>query len=153
MRAFSLPGILFLCLGFVALGCSSMAEMDETRATARRISLVAQGMTQGAENGARMHWNRIYAPTPNPYVGRLVFEQYCGRCHGDGKKIMRREGASVHDVESNYYVILYGETRNGKEMPSFRTRLTKFQVYDILSYLGFEVEEHLNDDYSGFRKE
>ena len=137
----------------VAAGCSSMVPRQGPNDEAHAISAAATGMARGADNGARMRWNRVYAPTPNPYVGELVFNQYCSGCHGNGDRLKKKSSDTVHDMASHYYVILYGDTKDGRNMPSFRTRLTKFQIFDILSFLGYDVESNLRGDYAGFRED
>ena len=115
------------------------------------MSIAVQGLSQGVQNGGILHWEQTYTPTPNAYIGELVFAQYCSQCHGQGDKL--KQGVNQRSMTSDYYIIVYGQKQFGSTMPGFRTRLTQFQIYDILTYLNYDVSSNLRDDFSGFKTE
>ena len=121
------------------MGCSG-SKKDVSRLTkARQVAYAGQAMVLGAQLGTLGLWDDIDSerePNPNPYVGKLLFKRYCDSCHANAGKApnILDKRVNTPDAESDYYVIQYGLT----DMPGFRTRLTQFQIYDILSYIGDE---------------
>ena len=121
-------------------GCSGSQQDLEHSAQARQIARAAQALTESAHLGLLGITGTTYrerAPNPNPYVGQLLFERYCEVCHGSSGKApeIRKNRASSKDAESDFYIIQYGVG----DMPGFRTRLTKFQVYDVLCNMGDDL--------------
>lgn len=139
-----------ICLSVGLLyGCSGSMRESDGKAQARHIARASQGMVIGVRLGAMAVMDAQYTerePNPNAYVGKQVFRRYCESCHGNRNKApnLMENRVSGWDSESDYYIILYGLT----EMPAFRNRLTKFQVYDVLKHLNPEFEglSHLDSD-------
>lgn len=125
-----------LTLSSVLYGCSGVSGKNtEANQRARYLAKAAQGMTESAKNGMLSVMDEEYAerePNPNAYVGELIFKRYCAQCHsrGKGPDIIDHR-VTTSDPESDYYIIRYGVG----EMPGFRTRLTRFQIFDILAYM------------------
>ena len=115
--------------------------MDSEQARrARHIARATQGLSESANMGLLglpMSMYQERAPNPNAYVGKLLFERYCDKCHGSSRKgpDITRNRATASDAQSDYYIIRYGIL----DMPEFRTRLTKFQIYDIMAYMGDDL--------------
>ncbi len=136
MHRFSTKVLYILTLSSVLYGCSGVSGKNtEANLRARYLAKSAQGMTEGAKNGMLSVMNEEYAerePNPNAYVGELLFKRYCAQCHsrGKGPDIIDHR-VTTSDPESDYYIIRYGVG----EMPGFRTRLTRFQIFDILAYM------------------
>lgn len=125
-------------------GCSTKAAVPG-HVFSRALGRASQAMAQGAEVGAHLSISKAYVerePHPNGYVGGLLYERYCDACHGAGKApdILSKR-VTESEAESDYYAILYGLV----EMPGFRSKLTQFQILDILSYM--------NVDLSNFKPE
>ncbi len=96
-------------------------------------------MTQSAQLGSMATGDAAYAeraPNPNPYVGELLYKRYCAPCHGSGNapEILENR-VTASDAESDYYIIRYGLI----DMKGFRSRLTKFQILDILAYMNVDL--------------
>ena len=131
----SISWLMFLGLIWVC-GCSKQDMRSDPKALSRQLARAAQGMTASARLGAMMVTDAQYEerePNPNAYVGKQVYRRYCESCHGASRRApdIIENRVTPSDPESDYYIILYGLT----EMPAFRTRLTKFQIYDILKYM------------------
>ena len=129
---------------FSVAGCSTQAAVPG-HVFSRALGRASQAMAQGAEVGAQLAGSKAYVerePHPNAYVGGLLYERYCDACHGGGKApdILSKR-VTEPEAESDYYAILYGLV----EMPGFRSKLTQFQILDILSYM--------NVDLSNFKPE
>ena len=126
---------LALCaLLICACGCSQ-SNRSAKATKGRHIAWAIQGMSQGAELGKLgFPANPVLArdPNPNAYVGQLLFDRYCAPCHTTQKAPdIIEHRVTQSDAESDYYIIRYGI----HDMPGFRSRLTKFQVFDILAYM------------------
>ena len=144
MKQVSLPksviGTFLLIVLGVAAGCSS-SKLDTERATrARHVARAAQAMAESANLGLLGLPISTYQerdPNPNPYVGNLLFDRYCDSCHGSSHKApaITRNRTNSSDAKSDYYIIQYGIV----DMPGFRTKLTKFQIYDIMCYMGDDL--------------
>lgn len=124
--------ILCMICACVQTSCKSSAETQASVALAK----ATQTMTQGAWIGSRLVFSSQYHerdPNPNAEVGELLYERYCTSCHGNGAKAPPILGvyATNPNSESDFYIIRYGL----KEMRGFSTRLTNFQILDILAYL------------------
>lgn len=129
---------------FLVVGCSAKTAVPG-HVFSRALGRASQAMAQGAEVGAQLAGSKAYVerePHPNAYVGGLLYERYCDACHGVGKApdILTKR-VTEPEAESDYYAILYGLV----EMPGFRSKLTQFQILDILSYM--------NVDLSNFKPE
>ena len=145
-----LATLILKCSLFILLigltSCSSSKQDAEHSQRTRHVARATQGLADSANLGLlglpfSMYQER--APNPNPYVGNLLFERYCDACHGSSKKgpDILKNRATASDAESDYYIIRYGIV----DMPGFRTRLTKFQIFDIMAYM--------NDDLSPLIRE
>lgn len=125
---------LGLVLAFALTACTHSNRSDRAE-SARHLAWAVQGMSQGAELGsigAPANAFREREPNPNAYVGQLLFSRYCAPCHTTQKAPDIIENrVTQSDAESDYYIIRYGI----QEMPGFRSRLTKFQIFDILAYM------------------
>lgn len=131
--------LLLVCLAAVLSGCSGSQKETDMKARSRYIARVTQAMTTGARLGSLTVVDAQYTerePNPNAYVGKQVYRRYCESCHGSIRKApdIMENRVTVSDSESDYYIILYGLN----EMPAFRNRLTKFQIYDVLKYMNPE---------------
>lgn len=109
------------------------------KARSRYMARVTQAMTTGARLGSLAVMDAQYTerePNPNAYVGKQVYRRYCESCHGSVQKApdIIENRVTSSDPESDYYIILYGIN----DMPAFRNRLTKFQIYDVLKYMNPE---------------
>ena len=130
---------LVLVLLAAVCGCSGRQMETDMRAHSRYMARVTQAMTAGARLGALAVMDAQYRerePNPNAYVGKQVYRRYCDPCHGSIQKApdIIENRVTTLDSESDYYIILYGLN----EMPAFRNRLTKFQIYDVLKYMNPE---------------
>ena len=131
-----------ILLLLAAAGCSRNGSSDAS-VLSRHLARASQAMSEGAHLGSLAVANSMYAerePHPKAYVGSLLFERYCDPCHGASRKApnITKNRATHADAESDYYIIRYGIN----DMPGFRSKLTVFQIYDILA--------HLNDDMGPF---
>lgn len=117
-------------LAYGMTGCRSGSDKER----AALLASAAENMKVGAWIGSEMRFQGYVErePNPNPDVGKLLFGLYCSECHAPGKK-SALEGHYQTDpsVESDVHIIKYGL----REMKGFNTRLTHFQMLDILAYL------------------
>ena len=123
----------------VVMGCARSPE-GRAGALSRDVARAAKGMTEGAQLGSFALMDttqyRERDPNPNPYVGELLYNQYCASCHGSGKgPDILDNRTTAPDAESDYYIIRYGLI----EMKGFRDKLTKFQTLDILAYMKVDL--------------
>lgn len=119
-------------------GCNS-SRSRTPNSISRSVARAMQAMAQSTQLGALATSDTQYRerdPNPNPYVGELLFKRYCTPCHGAGKapEILDNRVTQA-DAESDFYVIRYGLI----EMKGFRSRLTTFQILDILSYMKVDL--------------
>ena len=124
----------------ILTACSSSKLDAEQARRARHIARATQGLSESANLGLFGLPMSIYQerePNPNAYVGKLLFERYCDSCHGSSGKgpNITKNRATASDAQSDYYIIRYGIL----DMPEFRTRLTKFQIYDIMAFMGDDL--------------
>lgn len=135
---------VILLISCFLFSCTSASDRNaEKLRRSRQLAKAAQEMAYSAELGSQGMMDAQFTmrePNPNKYVGSLLFERYCQSCHGKGKGPNILNGrVTPSDAESDYYIISYGLTT----MPSFRRRLTKFQIFDILAYM--------NTDFTDFK--
>lgn len=135
-RARVLLLIAFLSATF--LGCQPRTKTLST-STSRGVARASQGMARGAQLGSMATGNTLYSerdPNPNAYVGKLLFKKYCTPCHGNDKapQILDKR-VTTPDAESDFYIIRYGLVN----MKGFRSRLTTFQILDILAYMKIDL--------------
>ena len=122
--------LLFVALlSIISLGCQRRTKTLSTsisRSVARSSQAMATGDTVYSERD----------PNPNAYVGELLFKRYCSPCHGNGKapEILEKR-LTPPDAESDFYIIRYGLI----DMKGFRSRLTTFQILDILAYMKVDL--------------
>ena len=100
------------------------------------LARLTQAMTQGAilgSMGADQSGNMPRDLTPNPLVGEHLFGRYCSACHGSEKGALKIVGRynTTPDSETDIAIIRHGLI----EMPGFGSRLTEFQIKDLLAYL------------------
>ena len=152
-RVLCIQILALLCICLCLYGCSYSGRSDSAK-NARHLAWAVQGLSMGAELGLLGKPANAFLerdPNPNEYVGQLLFGRYCAPCHTTGKapNIIEHRVTSS-DAESDFYIIRYGI----HEMPGFRTRLTRFQVLDILAYMKTDRESllRLNTDSGGFAK-
>jgi len=136
--------VLALCV----LGCRSSAD---SRASVQ-LAQVTQAMSQGAFIGSKLYFKSEYQerePNPNDKVGALLYERYCASCHSNRKgPLLEGVYNTSPDNESDYYIVYYGLNANMvntslNQMRGFGSKLTKFQIFDILAYLQTAYnEEH-----------
>lgn len=126
-----------------AMSAVSCARSDTAakKAFSRQLARATQAMTESAHLGSLAVANSMYAerdPHPQAYVGSLLFERYCDSCHGKSRKApnITENRVNASDAESDYYIIRYGIN----DMPGFRTKLTVFQIYDILAYMKQDLD-------------
>ncbi len=128
------------CFVWIVLGCSGQSGVG-VRAQSRQVARASQGMVVGAQLGASGVWDSQYRerePNPNAYVGELLYRRYCQSCHeGGGGPAIVDGRATSPDAESDYYIIRYGLIT----MKGFRSRLTKFQILDILAYMKVDLTD------------
>ena len=143
-----------LCAALLCVwGCSQSNRSNKTT-TARHIAWAIQGMSQSAELGtlgAPVNSFQEREPNPNAYVGQLLFERYCAPCHTTQKAPdIIEHRVTQSDAESDYYIIRYGI----HDMPGFRSRLTRFQVFDILASMktDFSNFTQLHDNSDAYTK-
>ena len=133
---------VILLISCFLFSCTSASDRNaEKLRRSRQLAKAAQEMAYSAELGSQGMMDAQFTmrePNPNKYVGSLLFERYCQSCHGKGPNILNGR-VTPSDAESDYYIISYGLTT----MPSFRRRLTKFQIFDILAYM--------NTDFTDFK--
>lgn len=124
---------VFVVLAGVALGVSGCRRGND-RERSSMIASATESMKIGTWIGSEMRFQGYVErePNPNPDVGGILYGMYCRDCHS-GKQSARLEGTYETSpyVESDIYIIKYGL----REMKGFNTRLTKFQILDILAYL------------------
>ncbi len=97
-----------------------------------------QGMSESAEIGSLFEMKSQFTerePNANAYLGSLIYDRYCERCHGNASSSRLVQRASAEDPESDYYIIRYGIKSSSGEMTGFRNRLTKFQILDVMAYI------------------
>jgi len=130
---FRIQGLLCLILMTVlCLSCRSQTPNNVSVSLAR----LTQAMTQGAMLGSLAVDQLGHTPrdlSPNPLVGEHLFGRYCSACHGSGKNGPKIVGYydKTPDSESDIAIIRHGLI----EMPGFGSRLTEFQIKDLLAYL------------------
>ncbi len=139
------------------LSCRSSAD---SRASVQ-LAQVSQAMWQGAFIGSKLYYNSAYherEPNPNAQVGALLYERYCASCHSNrkGPPLVGTYNTTPEN-ESDYYVIYYGLNANSAEksldqMRGFSSRLTKFQIFDILAYLQSAYAKAHDEDQAGGAK-
>lgn|GEM_PF-2791712 len=131
-----------LCASLICVCGCSQSNRSNKATNGHHIAWAIQGMSQSAELGALgvpVSSFQEREPNPNAYVGQLLFERYCAPCHSTQKAPdIIEHRVTQSDAESDYYIIRYGI----QDMPGFRMRLTKFQVFDILAYM--------NTDFTNF---
>ena len=100
------------------------------------LAKAVQGLAEGAYLGSSVTARDVlkaHDPKPNPLVGEALYQRYCENCHSIqpiGPKLVGVYNASPNS-ESDVAIIRYGL----KDMKGFRSRLTPFQILDILAYL------------------
>lgn len=129
-RKISLYGLL--ALGLLFSGCKSGAD---SRASVQ-LAQATRAMTKSAYIGSKIFFSSEVGerePNPNANVGKFLYQRYCSECHSSPSKAPIIEGVynASPDNESDYYIIRYGLN----EMRGFSSRLTKFQMLDILAWL------------------
>lgn len=132
-----------------ALGCGHNRNQTNQPKRSVQIALAAQGLLDGAEFGALCYQDSRYherIPKPNAYLGKLLYSRYCEQCHKSAASAPQIINIQRNtDAKSDYYIIEYGfstyPSRYKSSMPSFRSRLTQFQILDILAGLGHQEEE------------
>ena len=137
----------------VAAACTLSCSRSDTaakRAFSRQLARASQAMSESAHLGSLAVTNAMYAerdPHPQAYVGALLFERYCESCHGKSRKApnITENRINTSDAESDYYIIRYGIN----DMPGFRTKLTVFQIYDILAYMKQDLDPLIQKRRSG----
>ena len=139
-RAYKILSVAIILGALGTLSCSK-SDTAAKRAFSRQLARASQAMSESANLGASAVFNSMYAerdPHPQPYVGGLLFERYCDPCHGKSRKApdITENRVNTSDAESDYYIIRYGIN----DMPGFRTKLTVFQIYDILAYMKQDLE-------------
>lgn len=133
-----------LAFGLLFCGCKSGAD---SRASVQ-LAQATRAMTKSAYIGSKIFFSSDVGerePNPNANVGKFLYQRYCDECHATPSKAPAIEGVykASPDNESDYYIIRYGL----KEMRGFSSRLTKFQVLDILAWLQSAYEaEHGEQD-------
>lgn len=137
--------MLFFTFTVFLFGCTGTPQTSDSKTMSRHIARASQAMSLSAKLGSMAAVDAQYkerAPNPNSYVGKQVYRRYCESCHGHRNKApdILKNRVTASDPESDYYIILYGV----KEMPAFRSRLTKFQILDILKYM--------NPEFTGLEK-
>ena len=136
--------VAVLLAAVTTLSCSG-SDTAAKKAFSRQLARASQAMSEGAHLGSLAVSNSMYAerdPHPKAYVGGLLFERYCDSCHGKSRKApdIIENRATTSDAESDYYIIRYGIN----DMPGFRTKLTVFQIYDILAYMKQDLDPLMN---------
>ena len=159
-----LAGWLLLCLPLLALASVALLERSR-RAAARplgwmapaRVALVAVAVIAGLGIGSRSvveAANRGVTPGPNPIAasaasvarGKLIFLANCATCHGaegsgdgpQGAGMLPAPGAigpsvsRMSDLELQYLVT---NGLAGTKMPSFATKLSENERWDLVNYL------------------
>ncbi|MBQ1266479.1 MAG: cytochrome c [Proteobacteria bacterium] len=127
--------IVAVCVAILglALGVSGCRSGNDRERSAM-IASATENMKIGAWIGSEIRFQGYVErePNPNPDVGSILYGMYCRDCHS-GKTAARLEGTYETSpyVESDIHIIKYGL----REMKGFNTRLTKFQILDILAYL------------------
>lgn len=136
-------------------GCtSSPKRFDPETLKARTVAQAAQSLSEGMFLGRLALGEgrlRDRDPNPNAYVGHLLFQRYCDACHGNhhkGPNIIDNR-VTTSDVMSDYYIIRYGTG----DMPGFRTRLTKFQIYDLLAFMKTDMTALIGEEAAQKLKE
>ena len=134
---------------FPTFGCGHSRNRTKQPKRSVQIALAAQGLLDGAEFGSLCYQDSRYQeriPKPNAYLGGLLYSRYCEQCHkstATAPKII--ETRDVSDAKSDYYIIEYGfsshPSRYPAAMPSFRSRLTRFQMLDVLAHLGHQEDK------------
>lgn len=131
--------LLFVALlSIISLGCQRRTKTLST-SISRSVARSSQAMAQSAQLGSLATGDTVYSerdPNPNAYVGELLFKRYCSPCHGNGKapEILEKR-LTPPDAESDFYIIRYGLI----DMKGFRSRLTTFQILDILAYMKVDL--------------
>ena len=136
--------VAVLLAAVTTLSCSR-SDTAAKRAFSRQLARASQAMSESAHLGSLAVANSMYAerdPHPQPYVGGLLFERYCDPCHGKSRKApdITNNRVTTSDAESDYYIIQYGIN----DMPAFRSKLTVFQIYDILAYMKQDLDPLIN---------
>lgn len=149
-RLWTAASVMAVCAVFfgAALGALGMTgcRAGSDRERAAMLAGATENMKLGAWIGSEMRFQGYVErePNPNPAVGELLFGLYCRDCHTP--KAGRAAPLDGHyrtdpSVESDIHIIKYGL----REMKGFNTRLTSFQILDILAYL----EKSWDDAHAG----
>lgn len=123
--------LCFLCYIVIISGCK-VQNATQPIVLAKAL----QGLSQSAYIGSLMtNKDRLKQSQsqPSAVVGEVLYQRYCEDCHSISNDAPRLMGNYKADVtsESDTAIIRYGL----KEMPGFRSKLTPYQVTDILAYL------------------
>ena len=111
-------------------GCRSGSDKER----AALLATATENMKVGAWIGSEMRFQGYVErePNPNPEVGKLLFGLYCSECHSSSKgRVLEGHYQTDPNKDSDVHIIKYGL----REMKGFNTRLTHFQMLDILAYL------------------
>lgn len=131
--------VLCAAIGAVSYGVTGCRSGSDKERIAQ-LAAATENMKVGAWIGSEMRFQGYVErePNPNPEVGKLLFGLYCSECHSAGKGIVLEGHYQTNPgVESDVHIIKYGL----RQMKGFNTRLTHFQMLDILAYL----EKRWND--------
>ena len=134
---------------FPIIGCGHSRNRSKQPKRSVQIALAAQGLLDGAEFGSLCYQDSQYQeriPSPNAYLGGLLYSRYCEQCHKSTATAPQIIGnRSNSDAKSDYYIVEYGFSSHPSQykapMPSFRSRLTRFQTLDVLAHLGHQEQE------------
>ncbi len=133
-------------LNMLGLACLVGAcSTNQSESMTVQLAKASQALHDSAKFGSHAHYEDVYTerdPNPNATVGALLYDRYCTSCHGNASKAPPILGnyATTPESESDFYIIRYGLN----EMRGFSTRLTNFQVLDILAYLQAAHDQRAN---------
>lgn len=128
--------IIGLCLVAVITVGVNACRVQGSGLSSLSLARTTQALSQGAFIGAQMHFDNRQLErqlNPNPIVGEHIYLRYCDSCHGFPDKAPRLEGRydTSPSNESDVNIVRYGLIT----MPGFSSKLTNFQIYDVLAYL------------------
>lgn len=118
--------------------CSRFSSGTYEQNRSRLLAKALQSMTESAEIGSLFEMKSQFTerePNANAYLGSLLYDRYCQKCHGKASKSNLVNRASAMDAESEYYIIRYGIKGTSGDMQGFRNRLTKFQILDVMAFI------------------